>query len=240
MGRNTGRPTGVHTSPERLKHAGGRALVATAKMALVGRKYSPDRLQKLVRFARQMPVIADICRRAGISRTSLKYYMAKSEKGQPGDGFDMTVDDEPMRFHEVFKAAFDDGLEGVEHAAFKLAYGTQREILTHHGRVQYKVDPDMVALGFEGADTFMKDEHGDPIPETIPLQEPDMIRFLLKTRMPEKYGDRSQVDIMHRGGVLVVGMRKPTKQLEEMYGGIQAIPAIEFIEEEADDVDPTA
>ena len=222
-----------------------REIFRSANRQLLVRKYAPERLQAILKFVSEMPVIADVCRRASISRSSLIYYLAKSEKGQPGDGFDLPTgeldeDGQPIkrRFHELWSDALEDGIDKTERAAHRLAHG-QPKVLTNKYGVIYKIDQDKVHLGLEGQDAYLLDENGKPIPETIIEQDPDMIRFILKTRRRNVYGDHTSVDMVHSGGVLVVGVKKTEKELEQAYGGKQEIQDVEF-EDVTDNTDTDA
>ena len=213
----------------------------SASRALVGRKYSPERLNAILKFAAEMPVVADICRRASISRTSLKYWLTKSEKGKPGDGFDLVAGEDETgqpikrRFHELWQESFNDGIDTVERAAFKIAVGQPKPLTNKYG-VIYKLDQDKLDLGLIGMEAYLLDDNGKPIPETITEQDPDMMRFILKTHRRDKYGDHQSVDMVHSGGVLVVGVKKTEAELEKAYGGSQEIQDVEF-EDVTDETD---
>jgi hypothetical protein len=219
-----------------------REIFRTANRSLLVRKYAPERLQAILTYVAEMPVIADTCRRAGISRSSLIYYLAKSERGKPGDGFDLPTgdfddNDQPIkrRFHELWADALEDGIDKVERAAHRIAVGQPKPLTNKYG-VIYKLDQDKLDLGLTDMEAYLHDEHGKPIPETIIEQDPDMMRFILKTRRQRVYGDHTSVDMVHSGGVLVVGVKKTEAELEAAYGGKQEIQDVEF-EDVTDDTD---
>jgi hypothetical protein len=183
-----------------------------------------------------------VCKRAGLSTITLRKYLKDSADGKPGDGFDMEIEGIKLRFHDWFYAAMNDGVDKVEAAAFQLAYGEKHEILTHHGRVQYKLDPMLVALGFgDGPEAYLLDPiTGQPIPETVPLQDPDMLRFILKARRGDVYGDKSRVDHTVRGGVLVVGVTAKTSgDLDNMAAEMKkkGRPLVAFRDADDEDLD---
>ena len=73
---------------------------------------------------------------------------------------------------------------------------------------------------------------------TVREQDPDLVRWVLETRMPKVYGKKATVDMNVTGGVLVVGMRAATSEalneLESNYRK-EGRPAVTFddsIEEE--------
>lgn len=201
-----------------------------------GKKYHPENLMRIIRYAMEMPVASDICLRSGVSRSSLHLFITNSKAGDPR--FKLTIDGEQIPFHELYEQAIATGVDKVEQAAFALAYGTQNKVLHHQGRVQYKIDPELAALGFEGYEAFLKDKDGKPIPESVPLQDPDMIRFILKARRRDVYGDKATVDHNVRGGVLVVGVQaKDSAELDKRAAEMKTIKhTVEFRESEDEDV----
>jgi hypothetical protein len=219
-----------------------REIFRSANRQLLVRKYAPERLQAILKFVTEMPVIAEVCRRAAISRSSLVYYLGKSEKGKVGDGFDVVVgedehgNDITARFHVAWAHALEDGIDKVERAAHRLAVGQPKPLTNKYG-VIYKFDQTKLDLGLEGMDAYLRDENGAPIPQTIIEQDPDMMRFILKTRRRNVYGDHTSVDMVHSGGVLVVGVKKTEAELEQEFGGTQEIQDVEFEDVTDDTVD---
>lgn len=243
-----GRP-GVHTSPDALLHAGGRGVLKRSRSydlhRAVGKKNSPERLQRILDACADTPVANSVCLRAGISPTTLKYWLQKSTEGGPGDGFDIVTGlaegegPATIRFHEAWDIAIEAGVDRVEAAAFRRAIG-YREVLTFQGRVMYQMDPDLISLGFTGVDAYLKDDFGAPIPETIEKQDPDLQMFILKARRAKFYGDKKQVDVNMRGGVLVVGVTAKTPaDLNLMEMEAKRIGRSPVIFEDSDDEDPT-
>src|ERR1700681_3626644 len=54
-----------------------------------------------------------------------------------------------------------------------------------------------------GAD--LKDENKKTVPEAISKQKEKMLQFLLAWWRPDKWGKHRKIDVLHNGGVLVVG-----------------------------------
>lgn len=207
--------------------AAGRALLERSRSYPVPgngrdglRKNTPERLKRCIAYAKEMPVLSDVARRAGVSPSSIKYWLQKSFEGAPGDGFDLSLGDDDengtpentVRFHEEFDAAMMAGVERVEAATIRRATGYD-EVLTYQGRVQYKYDPvkmaqsralDMPELVPEN---YLLDEAGVPVPETVYKMDPDLAMFILKTRKAQVYGQKATMDVNIRGGVLVVPMK---------------------------------
>lgn len=207
-------------------------------LGLRPRKLSTERLIRICNALADMPVDSDACMLAGVSTSTLKYWLLKSKEGSTGDGFDVPVlgdseeDDGTIRFHEMYMDAMEVGIGRVERAAITRGLG-YLEPLTYQGRVIYKHDPDLVALfGYECMQTYLLDAEGKPVPETVLKQDPDLLQFILKTRKKDVYGNVQQIDVMHRGGVLVVAAPAPAAALSDQ--SVQNYKAdavdVEFVE----------
>jgi hypothetical protein len=220
-------------APEPKPLTPGRALQRRSRsypVNRVGKLNSPERLKRLLKAISQMPVATDACKRSGISHSTLKLWLTRSSEGAAGDGFDINMGDEgKVRFHEAWDAAMLQGVEKVEVAMFNKAIG-QQEPLTFQGRVIYKIDPDLVALGLEGPEAYLKDEFGAPVPESVTKQDPDLMQFILKARKSDTDGNKQQIDVNHRGGVLVVSAvaKSPEALTEEMKDFRQDAIDVEF------------
>jgi len=223
----------------------GRALQRRSRaIYLRPRKLSNDRMVRVLTAMTDMPVAADACKMSGISTSTLKYWLTKSNEGQPGDGFDVVLDeaepDQTVRFHEAWNDAVAAGLGRVEKAAITRALG-YLEPLTYQGRVTYKHDRELVALfGGESVDTYLIDpDTGQPVPESVMKQDPDLLQFILKTRLKEVYGNHQSVDINHRGGVLVVGAVAKTSEALLADATDYKADAMDAVFTEIDPSDPT-
>lgn len=217
-----GAPAAPNPAPKswytKIDRSGGRELAKLARemTSLVGRKNSPQRLEFLCRRIELFPNITQTCGFAGISVSTLKYWLVKSEKGRVGDGFDLTIDDRKGRFHEFWQDAIDAGVQMVEDGFKDRALNGYYETLSDKGRVQYQYDKDLVALGYTGPDAYLLDEEGNPIPERIHHQDPDVMLAVLKAFRRDRYGVHDKLDVTHRGGVMVVTAPALTsKELED-------------------------
>lgn len=226
-----------------------RALLERSRSYPVNRaakKNTPERLARILNYAAEMPVGATVALRAGISYSTLKYWLQKSFEGGPGDGFDITMgdddengtEDNTIRFHEAWDLAMTAGVEKVEAATMQRAIG-YLEPLTYQGRVQYKWDPSKLAIARElglpefTPENYLLDEFGAPIPETVQKMDPDLAMFILKARKPQVYGAKASVDVNVKGGVLVVGMKAQTpeelNEIESKYRE-KGLPSVVFEE----------
>lgn len=211
----------------------GQALdtLRKSRVRVVGKKYSPERLIKFLDILKQVGVLTEAARQAGFSVTSAKYYMAKSANGDAG--FMLKWGDVEGPFHELVQIALDTAIENIEACAFRRATG-YLEPQVHQGRVQYEIDHDAIALGAEPGswDAIKKDKSGKPIPVTVEKQSEDLQMFILKARRPEIYGNKSQVDVMHRGGVMVItAPARSSGELEKWAKSVSEEPTdVEFIE----------
>lgn len=230
----------------------GRALLERSRRYPVNRaakKNTPERLNRVLRYAMEMPVGADVARRAGIAYTTLKYWLQKSFEGAPGDGFDIALgkddesenDDNTIRFHDAWDLALEAGVDRVEAATIRRATGYD-EVLSYQGRVSYKYDPTKLATSRELGlpefvpENYLLDEFGAPVPETITKQDPDLAMFILKTRRSKIYGNKASLDVNVRGGVLVVPMRVSAADLNliELEDRTKGRASVTFEEEDDD------
>ena len=69
----------------------------------------------------------------------------------------------------------------------------------------YKIDQGLVGLGCQGPDAYLRDENGNPIPETVRKVDMKAMRFWLAWHRPEKWGRHPKVKAPREGGVLVIG-----------------------------------
>jgi hypothetical protein len=99
--------------------------------------------------------------------------------------------------------------------------------LEYQGKVTYKKDRKLVAQGLPEEETYLLDENGERIPETIPFFDPEMARWILEKRRPEIYGKRPK-EPRQTGSVLVVGNPMTTEEFEKCFGGPQPIVEVEF------------
>lgn len=223
----------------------GQALdkLRKSRVRVVGKKSSPERLRRFLDSLVKTGVVAEAERQAGwLSTSTAPLYMAHSENGDPG--FVLTWNGLEGPFHELVKIALKTAVENIEACAWKRALG-YLEPQVHQGRVQYEIDHDMIALGAEPGswDAILKDENGKPVPVTVERQSEDLQMFILKKRLPEIYGDKTQVDVLHRGGVMVVTtparssaeLEKRAKQVNEEIIDVEFIEAEEEVDEGGDD-----
>ena len=184
---------------------------------LKARKYSPERLTKFLNRLMKYPRVIDACEFSGFSYSTLRYYLAKSETGKPGDGFDLAYGEETKRFHLHYADAIQAGIQMVEDEYKWRALKGYYEVLSDKGRVIYQVDPELAGLGLTGPDSYLLDEDGKPIPERIHHQDPEVMLAVLRAWRRDQYGRHENVDVTMRGGVMVVGVRATTnKQIEEI------------------------
>lgn len=177
-------------------------------------KRTQERMINIVQRIAKMPVVKDACEMNGVTTHSVKLWLVKSRLGQPGDGFDLVMnpDDDPsehitVRFHEAYDQALKDGAQELYRAALTRAMG-YREPLTFQGRVIYKQDPEKIRLGMEGMDSYLLDDEGRPVPESVEKQDPDLMQFLLKGLMPDTFGNKTKIEMEGKiSGVLVVAQK---------------------------------
>jgi hypothetical protein len=205
--------------------------VKSAFLGLITRKYGPEKLRLVLKLAADIPIEAVNCRRADMSRGALKYALMGSREGEPGDIFDIALEDgSTERFHILFEDALEAATDRIEEVAIEMARGTYKKALEYRGRVTYKRDPNLVARGLPAEACYLRDKNGDLIPETIPFIDPEMVRWILAKRRPEIYGKQPKApkEPQRPGGVLVVGNSMSREEFEKRFCGPQPIVEVEF------------
>jgi hypothetical protein len=161
--------------------SGGRQLKKQklpAEISELGRKRSPERMRIFLDSLAEYPVLIHATKKAGIHRRTPEYWLKGSAAGH--EGYDLEWRGVTAKFHEHYISAMDEGGDKVlEEVAFRLATGYD-EILTYKGRVSYKIDLVLWSLGHRGPDAYLKDENGNPVPETVRKCDPKMARWLLE------------------------------------------------------------
>lgn len=223
----------------------GQALdqLRKSRIRVVGKKSSPERLAKFLDVLADVGVMTTAAMAAGFTTTSAKYYMQKARDGEPGF-VNVKWRDTEGPFDELVQEALEEAVSKVESCVFHRATGYQ-EVQVHQGRIQYETDYDALALGAEPGswDSFLKDKDGKRIPVTVTKQSEDLQMFILKARRPDIYGAKSQVEMLHRGGVMVVtAPAKSSADLEARAKRMQSEAVeVEFIEiEDEPEAEPVA
>jgi hypothetical protein len=152
-----------------------------------GAKRSPERLRVIIDSLAKKPCQIAACRKVGIHPNTLSYWRNRSAAGAAG--YDLEWLGLVLPFHEHYKAAMDTGRAMPEVIVWHRALYGYDKILKFRGHVVYKIDPVLEARGLRGADAYLRDQTGHPIPETIPRIDKKAIKFLLQKYRPEKYGD---------------------------------------------------
>ena len=141
--------------------------------------------------------------KAGIHCKTLAYWIRRSEAGD--DGYDIEWQGLTWRFHEHCKSAIWQAELKLLDPMFERALFGYHKVLTRRGRVVYKIDQDLVGLGFQGPDAYLRDENGNPIPETVRKVDTKAMRFILEWYRPETWGKHRKSNAPREAGVLVVG-----------------------------------
>ncbi len=223
-------------SKQKCIQSGGRALgkVSLASLGIsdAGKKSSPERMRLFLDKLTEWPNVSKAALLSGVTYQSIRYWLKKSATGQPGDGFDLQYADELKRFHEHYEDARDGGIQKVEDAYIERAVAGYYETLHHQGQVKYQFDEDLIALGETGPDAYLRDENGKPVPERIHHQDPEVMLAVLKAWRRDTYGQHDTLDIMHKGGVMVVtAPAKSSAELEQRErAGLGEAVDVEFIE----------
>ena len=164
---------------------------------------SRPRLCDVLNSLRKRPVEYYAALAAGIHPKTLAYWIRRSEAGD--DGYDIKWQGITRRFHEHCESAIDEADQNLKDEWRRRAIDGYEKVLTSRGRVVYKIDQELVGLGFQGPDAYLKDENGKPVPETIHKEDTKAQLHVLKESRPDTWGKRPKTDAPHEGGVLVIG-----------------------------------
>jgi hypothetical protein len=184
--------------------SGGRQLKKQkppAGISKAGSKLSPERMRIVLNSLRKTPILWHAAGNAGIHRRTLEYWIKCSAAGDAE--YDITWQGVRWRFHEHCKSAIDEAHQKLEDEMLQRALGYDK-VLTYRGHVMYKIDQGLVGLGYQGPDAYLKDENGNPVPETVRKADKKAMRFILERYRPE-WGKHPKIDAPHEGGVLVIG-----------------------------------
>ena len=192
---STSPPTPVKESAEKQKPPAGTAR-STPKLC-------PELMLLVLDALAERPFYYYAANKAGIHRKTLAYWIRRSEAGN--DGYDIEWQDVTGRFHELCKFAIDEALQKLLDLMLERAFFGYDKVLTYRGRVMYKIDQGLVDRGYEGPDAYLRDENGNPIPETVRKVDMKAMRFWLVWHRPEKWGRQRKVEAPREGGVLVIG-----------------------------------
>ena len=165
-------------------------------------KLSPELMRIVLDHLREYPLLSSAARKAGIHPKTLAYWLKRSEAGD--DGYDVEWQGVTSRFHEHYELAIDEAHDDLLGIMFQRTQGYDK-VLTYRGRVSYKIDELLVELGYQGPDAYLKDENGNPVPETVRKVDKKAMKFILKLLRRETYGNTPKIDLPQKGGVLVIG-----------------------------------
>jgi hypothetical protein len=120
-------------------------------------------------------------------------------------GYDIEWQGVERRFHEHCKSAIWEAHVELMDIMFHRALVGYDKVLTHRGRVVYKIDQELVGLGFQGPDAYLRDENGNPVPETVHKMDIKAMRFILEWYRPDTWCKHPKRNAPRGGGVLVIG-----------------------------------
>lgn len=159
-------------------------------------------MRRVLDALREWPVLHSAANKAGIHRKTLEYWIKRSEAGHAG--YELVYQGIKWGFHEHCKAAIDEAHQKLKDDMLQRALGYDK-VLTHRGRVMYKIDQGRVALGHQGADAYLKDENGNPVPETIRVEDTKAQLYILEQDRPNRWGKPPKIGAAHEGSVHVIG-----------------------------------
>ncbi len=147
--------------------SGGGQLKKQKPLAGIARstpKLCPELMLLVLDALAERPFLYHAAHAAGIHRKTLEYWIRRSEAGD--DGYDIEWEGIEWKFHEHCKSAIAEARQILDDEMIQRALGYDK-VLTRRGRVVYKIDQGLVGLGFQGPDAYLRDENGNPVPETV-------------------------------------------------------------------------
>ncbi len=154
---STAPPTPVKESAEKQKPLAGIAR-STPKLC-------PELMLLVLDALAECPFYYYAANKAGIHPKTLAYWIRRSEAGD--DGYDIEWEDVTGRFHELCKLAIDEAVQILLDRMLERGFVGYDKVLSYRGRVVYKIDQGLVDLGCQGPDAYLRDENGNPVPETF-------------------------------------------------------------------------
>jgi hypothetical protein len=133
-------------------------------------------MRQVLEYLTTRPNLSTAARRVGIHPKTVAFWLKLSKAGDPG--YELVWRGFRLPFHEHCKEAKSEARGEL----LAIAFEWTRE------RIVYKLDPLAVSLGFEGRDAYLRDDKGYPIVEAVLHCRPKMIRWVLETVWPEKWG----------------------------------------------------
>jgi hypothetical protein len=127
-------------------------------------KLSPKIMRIVLNSLRKYPVLWYAASKAGIHRKTLEYWLKRSAAGDAG--YDLKWAGLERRFHEHCESAIAEARQILDDELLQRASGYDK-VLTYRGRVMYKINQDLAGRGFQGPDAYLRDENGNPVPETV-------------------------------------------------------------------------
>jgi hypothetical protein len=178
-------------------------------------KLSPKIMRIVLNILRERPIHYLAALAAGIHPKTLAYWIRRSEAGD--NGYDVKWQGITQRFHEHCESAIWEAEQKNEDEWLQRALHGYEKVLTHRGRVMYKIDQDLVGLGLQGPDAYLRDENGKPVPETVHKEDTKARLRVLKRFRPNTWAKRPKIDAPREGGVIVIGdaTKKPKRNTDK-------------------------
>lgn len=147
----------------------------------------PEKFDQFLAVLREVPNVSEACRRVGVSDTVFRVRRRVSPE-----------------FAAEWDEAIEQGLDNAEAIAHQRAFYGANKPLTHQGQIIHKRDYSARVVDPEtGLERYvephlaplLRDTHGNLIPETVPEVSDTLVMFLLKAYRPEKFRERSDVNV---------------------------------------------
>jgi hypothetical protein len=188
----------------------------TIKIRKESAMISHDELRRLLDFLVARPRLGAAMQAIGHAEKTIFALLKKSAAGDPRLVMSWPKDSEARPFHELVVEARRKNVIVFEAAMRSEALEGIPRVVLHDGEIQYQRDPrfvgwsdaDMVALGFDLSQRYLRDKNGNAIPLVVMDSAPAHLKIhMLKSLIPQTYGEKKTLDVNNRinGSVMVLG-----------------------------------
>lgn len=148
-----------------------------------GHPITPDELEQFLHHLREMPNITRAARLICASRAAV--YDIKTRNPE---------------FSTAWDEAIEEGIDNAEAMVHYRAFQGLDKVLTHRGQITYQLDyaainPETEQPYLPHLAPLLRDGSGQLVPVTVKEYSDQLAIFLLKAHRPDKYRERSDVNI---------------------------------------------
>jgi hypothetical protein len=155
-----------------------------------GRPIPPEHFAKFLELLREVPNVTRAARTTGHAPSAFRRYKALDKE-----------------FSQAWDEALDESIERMEEEVHRRAISGVDEPLTHQGQFTYQFEygeDGRILKDEAGHPIFKLDAEGKPVVSSVKKYSDQLAMFLLKAHRPEKYRERSEVNLSNPDGSLTL------------------------------------